>query len=225
MSVRSRAPRLIVTSSLAGAALLVALTGCVPAGLFPGGSSNDDAPASSAPEVEAPTETETAAPVATEVKGENIKTETFANGLQLDVFVLGYGESKKGSNFQTEDGKDAYPKGTPEVALAFVLSNPTDAPLSVYGFSQTGAFEGSKYYATTNSDSTNATHILLGYDSAPYDTYGFDLDEWPLEPGDTAYYAASVYLESDTFITNFSLKETGADDYMRIEDVELKLKA
>jgi len=224
MSVRLRTPRLIAASTLAGAALLVALTGCVPAQLIGGGSTGGDAPATTAPEPEAPVE-ETAAPAATEVKGEVIKTETFENGLQVDVYVLGYGKSAKGSSWQNEDGEDAYPKGTDEVAVAFVFSNPTDAPLNIYSFSQTGAFEGSKYYATTDSDSTNATHILLGYDNAPYDTYGFDAEEWPLEPGDTAYYASSIYLDGDTLVTAFSVKATGSDDYLRIDEVELKFNA
>ena len=221
-----RTPITVTATTLISAALLVSLTGCIPTILNPGAQpkpAGTVAPAvPDAVETEAPVEE---APAATDVKGELVSTEKFENGLQVDAYVLGYGESKDGSNWQNPDtGKDAYPKGTKEVAVAFVFSNPTDAPLSVYGFSQTGTFEGSKYYATPDSDSTGAAHIELGYDSAPYDTYGFDADEWPLAPGDTAYYAESIYLDGTTLETAYSVKATGADDYLRVDDVVLKFE-
>lgn len=224
----TRTPITVTATTLVSAALLVGLTGCIPSFLIPGAQ---QAPASTtAPEPAVPEVVETEAPVeeapaATDVKGELISSEQFENSLQVDAYVLGYGESKDGSNWQDPDtGKDAYPKGTREVAVAFVLSNPSDAPLNVYGFSQTGTFEGSKFYSTTDSDSTGAAHILLGYDSAPYDTYGFDADEWPLAPGDTAYYATSIYLDGTTLDTSYSIKATGSDEYLRVDDVILKFK-
>lgn len=219
MSMTSARRASVASATAIGAAVVLTLSGC-----FGSIVATDDEP--KAPKVE---ETQAAEEPAGDtpsiVEGETVTTAEFENGLKVDVVVLGYGVTTEDSNWKNKDGSNAYPKGTREAATAFVLTNTTDKPLNIRGFSQTGGFEGSDHYSNKNSSSTESTHVKLGYDNAPYDTYGFDAKEWLLEPGESAYYADSIYIEaSGVLVTSFSIQETpGGDDagYLRLKDVKI----
>ncbi|MGV8886296.1 MAG: hypothetical protein ACOH1T_12015 [Microbacteriaceae bacterium] len=218
----STARRATVATAL-GAALALSLSGCFGSIVAP----KDSTPTS--PDVESSEEAESPdAKAPTIVEGDVVKTVSFDNGLKVDVVVLGYGVTTEDSNWKKDDGTNAYPKGTREAATAFVLTNTTDKPLNIRGFSHTGSFKGSDFFSNRNSSSTTATHVKLGYENAPYDTYGFDADEWLLAPGDSEYYADSIYVEaSGLLITSLSVQETpGGDDagYERLEKVEIPFK-
>ena len=162
-----------------------------------------------------------AAPAENEVDGNLLRTVEFENGLQVDIYVLGYGESAKDSSPTSEsNGESPFPAGSAEVAVALVLSNPTDEPIDVWRFRQVGSFEGAEYFATFSSDGQDATHLKLGYESEPYEQFENSDAPWLLEPGKSTYYADTILLEETGLLNDTLQLGTGE----RVEDFELQFE-
>lgn len=126
------------------------------------------------------------------------------NGLLANTRIVATGISTVDSGWMDDEGQDLFKAHSNQMVLEHSVLNQSEEPISLHGLHALGNFSGKLHFSATDLNSPTPEHKRLGYSSDWSEIFNTqDESLWILQPGEVVSYAETIFVETDTYETQF----------------------